>query len=98
MTSLAAVFDRVPRSVLFAAAGLIQAGLIGLMVADRIMVLRTGTDVKLETRPLDPRDLLRGDYVTLGYDISSLHGGALKELARRGTSDFVRGTPVFVKL
>jgi uncharacterized membrane-anchored protein len=102
MTNLAAVFGRVPKYVLFGAAGLIQAGLIGLMVADRIMILRTGTDVKLETRPLDPRDLLRGDYVTLGYDISSLHGGVLKELAqesaRRDTPVFVRGTPVFVKL
>lgn len=24
----------------------------------------------LRTRPIDPRDLLRGDYITLGYDIS----------------------------
>jgi uncharacterized membrane-anchored protein len=100
MTTLAAVFGRVPKNVLFGAAALIQAVLIGFMVADRIMILRTGTDVKLETRPLDPRDFLRGDYVTLGYDISSLAGGAVKELAQewRGTAAFVRGTPVFVKL
>lgn len=26
----------------------------------------------LQTRPVDPRDLLRGDYVILSYDISSL--------------------------
>jgi len=68
------------------------------MVADRITILRIGADVKLETRPVDPRDFLRGDYVTLDYSISSLHGGALKELAGQGAPVFVRGTPVFVKL
>lgn len=91
MTILAAAFGRVPKPVLFAAAGLIQAVLIGLMVVDRVMVLRTGADVKLETRPLDPRDFLRGDYVVLGYGISSVPSGELKDVARRGT-------PVFVKL
>ena len=77
MTNLATVFDRVPKLVLFGAAGLIQIALIGLMVADRVMILRTGVDVALQTRPLDPRDFLRGDYVVLGYDISSVPAGAL---------------------
>src|SRR6266849_9214272 len=63
MTNLATVFDRVPKFVLFGAAGLIQMGLIGLMVADRVSILRTWRDVTLQTRPLDPRDFLRGDYV-----------------------------------
>ena len=27
--------------------------------------LREGTVIRLETRPVDPRDLLRGDYVIL---------------------------------
>lgn len=34
--------------------------------------LRTGTEVVLKTEPVDPRDLFRGDYVTLNYDISTL--------------------------
>ena len=34
--------------------------------------LRTGKDVLLKTRPIDPRDLFRGDYVILSYDISRL--------------------------
>jgi len=33
---------------------------------------RTGTEVMLKTVPVDPRDLFRGDYVTLNYDISTL--------------------------
>ncbi|MCX6896611.1 MAG: GDYXXLXY domain-containing protein [Verrucomicrobia bacterium] len=34
--------------------------------------LRVGQLIMLETRPVDPRDLLRGDYVTLGYPISDV--------------------------
>lgn len=93
MTNLAAVFDRIPKFVLFGAAGLIQMGLIGLMVIDRVSILRTGRDVTLQTRPLDPRDFLRGDYVTLGYDISRVPAGALKGAPSAGW-----GTPVFVKV
>ena len=32
--------------------------------------LNEGTRVQLETAPVDPRDLLRGDYVILSYKIS----------------------------
>lgn len=34
--------------------------------------LRTGTEIILKTEPVDPRDLFRGDYVTLNYEISTL--------------------------
>jgi uncharacterized membrane-anchored protein len=34
--------------------------------------LHTGQLILLETRPVDPRDLLRGDYVTLGYKIGDV--------------------------
>ncbi len=34
--------------------------------------LSSGTVVLLETRPVDPRDLLRGDYVILSYKISDV--------------------------
>src|SRR5260370_39135078 len=90
---LATIFHRIPKFVLFGAAGLIQVALIGLMVVDRVMILRTGVDVALQTRPLDPRDFLRGDYVVLGYDISTVPAGALEAERPAG-----RGSPVFVKL
>jgi len=92
MMTLAAAFGRVPKFVLFGAASLIQIVLIGLIVFDRVSILRTGTDVTLQTRPLDPRDFLRGDYVILGYNISSLPAGALKGAPSAGW-----GTLVFVK-
>src|SRR5512142_3370735 len=34
--------------------------------------LHSGALVLLETHPVDPRDLLRGDYVTLNYKISTV--------------------------
>jgi uncharacterized membrane-anchored protein len=93
MMTLAAAFGRVPKFVLFGAASLIQIVLIGLIVFDRVSILRTGTDVTLQTRPLDPRDFLRGDYVVLGYDISSVPAVALEAEHPAG-----RDNPVFVKL
>ncbi|MBI5317944.1 GDYXXLXY domain-containing protein [Bradyrhizobium sp.] len=76
--SFAEFFGRIPKAVLFGAAVLVQIALLAVMVFDRVQILRDGTDVTLRTRPIDPRDLLRGDYVVLGYDISELPSGALK--------------------
>jgi uncharacterized membrane-anchored protein len=47
----------------------------------------------LQARPIDPRDIFRGDYVVLGYDISTVSAGALKDQPAAG-----RGTTVFVRL
>ena len=46
--------------------------------------LTNGKVVLLETRPVDPRDLLRGDYLTLNYKISDvpLLGDAIRLGAR----------------
>jgi uncharacterized membrane-anchored protein len=49
--------------------------------------------VLLQTRPVDPRDFLRGDYVVLSYDISEMPAGELKGKPREG-----REPVVFVKL
>ena len=93
MTKLAAVFARVPRPWLFAAAGTIQVAFIALMVLDRVNILRSETEVMLKTRAVDPRDFLRGDYVVLNYDISSVPAGELKDTPVSGPGMFV-----FVKL
>ncbi|HTS42550.1 MAG TPA: GDYXXLXY domain-containing protein [Xanthobacteraceae bacterium] len=89
MTKIAAYIARVPRLWLYASAGLLQLALIGLMVGDRIRILRSGSEVMLQTRPIDPRDFLRGDYVTLGYDISTIPAGELKDQPVSGESAFV---------
>ncbi|MCP3379269.1 MULTISPECIES: GDYXXLXY domain-containing protein [unclassified Bradyrhizobium] len=93
MIKFAALWQRIPKAVLFGAAILLQCALLVLMVVDRVRILREGREVTLQTRPVDPRDLLRGDYVVLGYDISQLPAGAL---AGQPTAE--RNPVVFVKL
>ena len=70
-------FERIPKAALFGVAAMVQIVLLAAMITDRAQILRDGTEVKLQTRPVDPRDLLRGDYVVLGYDISQLSSGPL---------------------
>ncbi len=93
MTRLRQWLDRVPRPVLFAFAGLIQVALIAAMVVDRASILRNGTEVTLQSRPVDPRDLLRGDYVVLGYDIATVPAGALAGAPSAGSAIFVKLAP-----
>jgi uncharacterized membrane-anchored protein len=89
MRKIADILARIPRLWLFAAAGLVQVALIAFMVADRMLILRNGTEVTLQTRPVDPRDFLRGDYVVLGYDISSVPAGELKDKPRASPHELV---------
>lgn len=45
--------------------------LIGF-IAVREVSLRTGTEVVLQTVPVDPRSLLQGDYAILDYEVARL--------------------------
>ena len=51
---------------------LVQIGFLTLIIAGRAAILRNGKEVLLKIEPIDPRDLLRGDYISLGYDISRI--------------------------
>lgn len=59
-----------PVRILIVAA--LQTVALAGMVAAKQWTLATGTPVVLETRPVDPRSLFRGDYVRLNYAISRL--------------------------
>ena len=63
------------------------------MIALKQRTLITGTPVLLETEPIDPRSLFRGDYVRLNYIISRLRPSELK-----GDDKFERHDKVFVEL
>ncbi|MBD9372173.1 GDYXXLXY domain-containing protein [Rhizobium sp. ARZ01] len=63
---------RMPPMLAAVLAALVQTAVLGYMVETRASILRIGTEVRLKTAPVDPRDLLRGDYVTLGYQISTI--------------------------
>lgn len=62
------------RKLIFASVGLavVQIIFLGWMIVDRAAVLRDGREVLLKVEPVDPRDLLRGDYVILSYGISRI--------------------------
>jgi uncharacterized membrane-anchored protein len=51
---------------------LLQTAIIGYTIESHASILQSGTEVVLKTAPIDPRDLLRGDYVILNYEISSV--------------------------
>lgn len=56
----------------------LQTSIFGYMIASRAAILRSGTEVLLKTAPVDPRDLLRGDYVVLSYDISTVPSASIR--------------------
>jgi uncharacterized membrane-anchored protein len=58
-------------------------------------VLRVGQLIMLETRPVDPRDLLRGDYVILNYKISDV---PLSVFTPARTNALADGTSIYVAL
>ncbi len=72
---------------------MIQTALLGGMIAKRQWTLNTGTAVVLETQPIDPRSLFRGDYVTFNYSISRLMLDTLD-----GDDDFKHNDKVYVVL
>lgn len=56
----------------FIVAAVLQLLAIVVFAGVREMMIQTGREYVLETRPVDPRDVFRGDYVTLRYEISTL--------------------------
>jgi uncharacterized membrane-anchored protein len=51
---------------------LAQTGVLASMVVDRLRLLKVGREITLPIRPVDPRDLFRGEYVRLGYDVDTV--------------------------
>lgn len=72
-----------------------QLLLLASVPAKAIYILNSGTTVFLQTAPVDPVDLLRGYYQTLGYEISNvqtlakLPGTELKQNLPNGQEVFV---------
>jgi len=72
---------------------LIQIALLAGMIGYREYWIALGEKVLLRTAPVDPRDLFRGDYVQLSYEITAL------ELDRLGVTDqFKPNQTIYVKL
>lgn len=71
----------------------LQSVFLGGMIAKKQNTLNHGKQVLLETQPVDPRSLFRGDYVVLNYTISRLD---LNEL--EGDDNFRKHDDIYVQL
>lgn len=60
-----------------------QVVLLLAIIGVKEATLRTGTEVILQTIPVDPRSIMQGDYVILGYEIGVP--------SPRGTFDWISG-------
>lgn len=94
MTGIAPKRGWLPPLVAALIAAVLQTAALGYMVESRASILRNGKEVLLKTVPVDPRDLLRGDYVILSYDISWLPPALFKG----GLPTAPAETAVFVRL
>lgn len=66
---------KLPRLTLPVALAIIaalQTVVLAWMVIDRTILIKSGREIVLPVRPVDPRDLFRGQYVRLGYDVSTV--------------------------
>ena len=60
------------KKLYFILIGLLWIMLLGGFIVIKEFTLQTGDEILLKTEPVDPRDLFRGDYVVLRYDISQI--------------------------
>lgn len=51
---------------------LLQLGVLTVEYLNSVYPLWTGQEIRLETVPVDPRSLFRGNYVRLNYEISEI--------------------------
>lgn len=78
------------------ALSLVQIGFLSWMIVGRAAILRNGAEVLLRIQPVDPRDLLRGDYVVLAYDISQILGSMISNVPEGMT--VTEEGPIYVRL
>jgi uncharacterized membrane-anchored protein len=74
---------------------LLQVLVLAYMAGEREHILRYGRIINLRTAPIDPRDLFRGDFVRLNYEISRI---SAQELPTDEFSRIEKGEKVYVSL
>ena len=79
---------------IFLIIGIFWIVIIGWFISIKEFTLRTGNEILLKTVPVDPRDLFRGDYVILKYEISTIDTNTFST----NISDYKVGESVYVSL
>jgi uncharacterized membrane-anchored protein len=77
------------RKISFFLAVAAQVVLLVVMFGFYQTIVNTGTEVWLKTRPIDPRDMFRGDYIQLDYDINHVSGVYNYDSNKYSTGDTV---------
>lgn len=85
------------RPILIAAIAF-QIVILLAMTIPRATPLLTGETILLRVVPVDPRDLLRGDYVILSYEISRVPPGGIPGLVESGPLGPSQDATVYVTL
>jgi uncharacterized membrane-anchored protein len=61
-----------------------QLAVLAGMIALHAAPLMLGEMIRLKVRPVDPRDVMRGDYVILSYDISNVPAAGIEGIPDAG--------------
>jgi len=75
---------------------ILQLIVLAYMAGEREYILRYGKVIHLRTAPIDPRDMFRGDYVRLNYEISRIPVSRLKGVDSVG--ELKKGAIIYVSL
>lgn len=78
--------NKLKRYLIFAAIFQVTI-LIGMLVKANLP-LYFGTEIKVATKPIDPRSLFRGNFVRLNYDFTKI----------KTDKEFIKGEEIFLKL
>ncbi len=73
----------------FIAAITVQVVVIFAIIIFKYSILVGGTEVLLKIAPVDPRDMLRGDYATFQYDISNVDPYSVAGEIKNGDTVYV---------
>jgi len=68
------MLNNIPKQIKFAIVVALQILVLLIIIVFKFSVISGGADVFLKIMPVDPRDPLRGDYVTFRYNISQIEG------------------------
>ncbi|MRI33035.1 hypothetical protein EOPP23_08570 [Endozoicomonas sp. OPT23] len=79
-----------------ALATLFQVAILAGMWVKAGIPLWTGSEIRLETKPVDPRSLFRGNYARLSYDINDVSDNDIKQSLN--TYQLRQGEVVYRKL
>ena len=75
---------------------ILQLFVLAYMAGEREYILRNGKIIRLRTAPIDPRDMFRGDYVRLNYEISRIPMNMIK--GAEGIGEIKKGAKIYAIL